>query len=94
MAAFIPITIYLNHTRMVIASVADAEAALRQSWPFSEKPRLVKAIRMIEECLAGHCSQQAAFEAFTAAADEQGLLKQHLPSAGLETFDRVAEDLM
>jgi hypothetical protein len=49
---------------------------------------------MIEECLAGHCSPQAAFAAFEAAATEQGLHKQKPPSAGLKKFDGVAEDLM
>ncbi len=94
MAAFIPITIYLYEKRMPIASIADAEAALKLPWPFMDKPQRLTAIRMIDECVAGHCSRLAAFEAFTAAAIEQGLLKQHPPSAGLETFDGVAEDLL
>ena len=49
---------------------------------------------MIEECLAGHCSHQAAFAAFEEAASEQGLLKQKPPSVGLRKFDGVAEDLL
>ena len=94
MAAFIPITVYLNHKPMVVASIADAETALQKPWPLMEKPSRLEAIRMIEECLAGHCSHQAAFAAFEAAASEQGLLKQKPPSAGLRKFDGVAEDLM
>jgi hypothetical protein len=94
MAAFIPITVYLNHKPMVVASIADAETALQQPWPLMEKPSRLEAIRMIEECLAGHCSPQAAFAAFKAAASEQGLLKRKRPSVGLKKFDGVAEDLM
>ncbi|PAQ08385.1 DUF982 domain-containing protein [Mesorhizobium temperatum] len=75
MAAFIPITVYLNHKPTVVASIADAGTALQQPWPLMEKPSRLEAIRMIEECLAGHCSLQAAFAAFKAAASEQGLLK-------------------
>ncbi|BCH15001.1 DUF982 domain-containing protein [Mesorhizobium sp. L-2-11] len=92
MPAFIPITIYLNHRSMLVASIADAETALQQPWPFMDKPSRLEAIRMIEECLAGHCSHQAA--AFKAAASEQGLLKRNPPSVGLRKFDGVAEDLM
>ena len=93
MPAFIPITIYLNDRSMLIASIPDAETALQQPWPFMDKPSRLEAIRMIEECLAGHCTQQAAFDAFKAAASEQGLLKRKPPSEGLRQFDGVAEDL-
>ncbi|RWQ41982.1 MAG: DUF982 domain-containing protein [Mesorhizobium sp.] len=94
MAAFIPITVYLNHKPMVVASIADAETALQQPWPLMEKPSRLEAIRMIEECLAGHCNHQAAFAAFKAAASEQGLLKRKRPSVGLKKFDGVVEDLI
>ncbi|WP_198032922.1 MULTISPECIES: DUF982 domain-containing protein [unclassified Mesorhizobium] len=94
MPAFIPITIYLNDRSMLIASIPDAETALQQPWPFMDKPSRLEAIRMIEECLAGHCTQQAAFDAFRAAASEQGLLKRKPPSIGLRKFDGVAEDLL
>jgi hypothetical protein len=94
MTAFIPITIYLNHRPMVVASIAEAAKALQQPWPSMDKPSRLEAIRMIEECLAGHCSHQAAFAAFEAAATEQGLHKQKPPSEGLKKFDGVAEDLM
>jgi Protein of unknown function (DUF982) len=94
MPAFIPITIYLNDRSMLIASIPDAETALQQPWPFMDKPCRLEAIRMIEECLAGHCTQQAAFDAFKAAASEQGLLKRKHPSIGLRKFDGVAEDLL
>ncbi|RWO85971.1 DUF982 domain-containing protein [Mesorhizobium sp.] len=94
MTAFVPITIFLNHRPMVVASIADAAKALQQPWPFMDKPSRLEAIRMIEECLAGHCSHQAAFAAFEAAATEQGLHKQKPPSEGLKKFDEVAEDLM
>ncbi|RWK57141.1 MAG: DUF982 domain-containing protein [Mesorhizobium sp.] len=77
-----------------VASIADAAKALQQPWPSMDKPVRLEAIRMIEECLAGHCSHQAAFAAFEAAASEQGLLEQKPPSAGLRKFDGVAEDLM
>ncbi|RWM87471.1 MAG: DUF982 domain-containing protein [Mesorhizobium sp.] len=93
MPAFIPITIYLDRS-MLVASIPDAAEALRLPWPFMDKPSRLEAIRMIEECLAGHCTQQAAFEAFKAAASEQGLLKRKPPSVGLRQFDGVAEDLM
>ncbi|RWN51273.1 DUF982 domain-containing protein [Mesorhizobium sp.] len=94
MTAFVPITIYLNHRPMVVASIADAAKALQQPWPFMDKPSRLEAVRMIEECLAGHCSHQAAFDAFKAAASEQRLLKRRPPSEGLRQFDGVAEDLM
>ncbi|CAH2397527.1 DUF982 domain-containing protein [Mesorhizobium ventifaucium] len=94
MPAFIPITIHLNDRSMAIVSIADAAKALQQPWPFMDKPSRLEAIRMIEECLAGHCSHQAAFAAFEAAASEQGLLKQKPPSVGLRKFDGVAEDLL
>ncbi|RWQ44039.1 MAG: DUF982 domain-containing protein, partial [Mesorhizobium sp.] len=87
MPAFIPIIIYLNDRSMLIASIADAETALQQPWPFMDKPCRLEAIRIIEECLAGHCTQQAAFDAFRAAASEQGLLKRKPPSIGLRKFD-------
>ncbi|WP_301555179.1 DUF982 domain-containing protein [Mesorhizobium ventifaucium] len=94
MTAFIPISIHLNGKSMAIASIADAAKALQQPWPSMDKPSRLEAIRMIEECLAGHCSHQAAFAAFEAAASEQGLLRQKPPSAGLRKFDGVAEDLI
>ncbi|TIN05481.1 DUF982 domain-containing protein [Mesorhizobium sp.] len=94
MPTFIPITIYLNRKPIVVASIPEAAKALQQPWPFMDKPSRLEAIRMIEECLAGHCTQQAAFDAFKAAASEQGLLKRRPPSVGLRQFDVVAEDLM
>ncbi len=94
MPTFIPITIYLNHRSMLVASIPDVETALQQPWPFMDKPSRLEAIRMVEECLAGHCTQQAAFDAFKAAASEQGVLKRKLPSVGLRKFDGVAEDLI
>ncbi|TJW38728.1 MAG: DUF982 domain-containing protein [Mesorhizobium sp.] len=94
MPTFIPITIYLNHKPIVVASIPEAANALQQPWPFMDKPSRLEAIRMIEECLAGHCTQQAAFDAFKAAASEQGLLKRKPPSAGLRKFDGVAEDIL
>ncbi|MER8827506.1 DUF982 domain-containing protein [Mesorhizobium sp. M0938] len=94
MTAFIPITIYLNHKPVVVASIAAAAKALQHPWPSMNKPSRLEAIRMVEECLAGHCSQQAAFAAFEAAAAEQGLHKQRPPSEGLKKFDGVAEDLI
>ncbi|RWN50457.1 DUF982 domain-containing protein [Mesorhizobium sp.] len=94
MPAFISITIYLNDRSMLVASIPDAETALQEPWPFMDKPSRLRAIRMIEECLAGHCTQQAAFDAFKAAASEQGLLKRKPPSVGLRKFDWVAEDLL
>ncbi|MCF6113615.1 DUF982 domain-containing protein [Mesorhizobium muleiense] len=94
MPAFIPITIYLNDRSMAIASIADAAKALQQPWPFMDKPSRLEAIRIIDECLAGHCTHQTAFAAFEAAASEQGLLKQKPPSVGLRKFDGVAEDLL
>ncbi|RWO78190.1 DUF982 domain-containing protein [Mesorhizobium sp.] len=94
MAAFIPITIYLNHKPIVVASIPEAAKALQQPWPFIDRPSRLEAIRMIEECLAGHCTQKAAFDAFKAAASEQGLLKRRPPSVGLRKFDGVAEDLL
>ncbi|RWP54418.1 DUF982 domain-containing protein [Mesorhizobium sp.] len=93
MPAFIPITIYLDRP-ILVASIPDAAKALQQPWPFMDKPSRLEAIRMIEECLAGHCTQQAAFDAFRTAASEQGLLKRKPPSEGLRQFDGVAEDLM
>ncbi|WP_352721915.1 DUF982 domain-containing protein [Mesorhizobium sp. M0306] len=60
MPAFIPITIYLNCKPMVVASISDAAKALEQPWPYVAKPRRLEAVRMIKECLAGHCNQQAA----------------------------------
>lgn len=94
MTAFIPITISLNDRSMVIASIADAAKALQQPWPSMDGPSRLEAIRMIEECLAGHCTHQAAFAAFEAAATEQGLHKQKPPSVGLKQFDGVAEVMM
>ncbi|RWQ64492.1 DUF982 domain-containing protein [Mesorhizobium sp.] len=94
MPAFMPITIYLNHRLILVASIPDAETALQQPWPFMDKPSRLEAIRMVEECLAGHCSHQAAFAAFEEAASEQGLLKEKPPSVGLRKFDGVAEDML
>ncbi|RWF63638.1 MAG: hypothetical protein EOS26_31510 [Mesorhizobium sp.] len=58
------------------------------------KPSRLEAIRMVDECLAGHCSLHAAIAAFQTAATEHRLLKRKPPSIGLKKFDRVAEDLM
>jgi hypothetical protein len=79
---------------MVISSIADAAKALKKPWPFMDKQSRLEAIRMVEECLAGHCSHQAAFAAFEAAASEQGLLERKPPSVGLKRLDGVAEDLL
>jgi hypothetical protein len=46
MTAFVPITIYLNHRPMVVASIADAAKALQQPWPFMDKPSRLEAIRI------------------------------------------------
>lgn len=91
MPAFIPITIYLNCKPMVVASISDAAKALEQPWPYVAKPRRLEAVRMIKECLAGHCNQQAAIDAFKAAAIEQGLFTQTPPSVGLTKFDGFLE---
>ncbi|WP_352846237.1 DUF982 domain-containing protein [Mesorhizobium sp. M0199] len=94
MRAFSPITICLNRNLTVVASIADAMKVLQQPWPRMGKPGRLKAIRMVEESLAGHCSQQAAFEAFKAAAAEQGLLRTRGTSTGLGKCARMVEDLM
>ncbi|MER8398208.1 DUF982 domain-containing protein [Mesorhizobium sp. M1348] len=78
MPTFIPITIYLNGNATVVKTIADAAKALEQPWPHTAKPGRLKAMRMIKECMAGHCSQYAAFGAFKAAATEQGLLRKRL----------------
>ncbi|ESX83345.1 hypothetical protein X759_03295 [Mesorhizobium sp. LSHC420B00] len=78
----------------MVASIADAMKVLQQPWPRMGKPGRLKAIRMVEESLAGHCSQQAAFEAFKAAAAEQGLLRTRGTSTGLGKCARMVEDLM
>lgn len=75
MPAFIPITIYLDRNATVVKTIADAAKALEQPWPYMRRQGRLKAIRLIQECMAGHCSQQAAFDAFKAAAMEQGLLR-------------------
>ncbi|MER8532095.1 DUF982 domain-containing protein [Mesorhizobium sp. M1005] len=93
MPAFVPITIYLDCSPTVIASIADAAKALDQPWPYMGKRRRYEAIRMIRECMAGHCSQQAAIEAFKAAATEQGLLKQKPPRLD-KRLGRIIEELM
>lgn len=94
MPAFIPITIYLNCKPMVVASISDAAKALEQPWPYVAKPQRFEAVRMIKECLAGHCNQQAAIDAFKAAAIEQGLFTQRPPSVGLTKFDAVVRDMV
>ncbi|WP_352900025.1 DUF982 domain-containing protein [Mesorhizobium sp. M1340] len=94
MTAFIPITIYLNGKSTVVASISDAAKALEQPWPYVAKPRRLEAVRMIKECLAGHCNQQAAIDAFKAAAAEQGLLKQRPPLVGLKRLGGIVEELI
>ncbi|WP_353038799.1 DUF982 domain-containing protein [Mesorhizobium sp. M1300] len=89
MPAFIPITIHLNDKSMVVSSIADAAKVLEQLWPKMNKPGRLKAIRMIEECIAGHCSQQAAFDAFKSAAREQRLLRNR--SSGGRTLGQLFE---
>jgi hypothetical protein len=89
MPMFIPITIHLNHKAVVVSSIADAAKALEQPWPKMNKPARLKAIRLITECIAGHCSQQAAFDAFKSAAREQRLLGRR-PSGG-RTLDQLLE---
>ncbi|MER9270489.1 DUF982 domain-containing protein [Mesorhizobium sp. M0643] len=76
MPVFVSIAVCLNGNVTMVASIADAAKVLQQPWPKIAKPSRLNAIRMIEECLAGHCSQQAAFDAFKAAATEQGLLQK------------------
>ncbi|TKB27892.1 MAG: DUF982 domain-containing protein, partial [Mesorhizobium sp.] len=64
---------YRNAT--VVKTIADAAKALEPPWPYMGRQGRLKAIRLIQECMAGHCSQQAAFDAFKAAAMGQGLLR-------------------
>lgn len=47
MTAFIPITIYLNHKPVVVASIADAKTALQQPWPVMGKPSRLEAIEWL-----------------------------------------------
>ncbi|WP_352619657.1 MULTISPECIES: DUF982 domain-containing protein [unclassified Mesorhizobium] len=77
-----------------VPSISDAAKALEQPWPYVAKPRRLEAVRMIRECLAGHCNQQAAIDAFKAAAIEQGLLTQRPSSVGLTKLDAVVRDVV
>ncbi|WP_352636368.1 DUF982 domain-containing protein [Mesorhizobium sp. M0145] len=77
----------------MVASISDAAKALEQPWPYLAKPRRLEAVRMIKECLAGHCNQQAAIDAFKAAAAEQGL-KQRPPLVGLKRLGGIVEELI
>ncbi|WP_352979744.1 DUF982 domain-containing protein [Mesorhizobium sp. M1378] len=70
----------------MVSSIADAAKALEQPWPFMTKSSRLDAFRVLE-CMAGHCSQQAAIEAFKAA------IKQKPPSVGIKALSGVAEEL-
>ncbi|MER9657246.1 DUF982 domain-containing protein [Mesorhizobium sp. M0152] len=75
MTAFIPVTLcFCSNKTMLVGSVAEAETALRQQWPDNTAPSYLHAVRLVRLAIEGSCRPSTAFEAFSKAARQQGIL--------------------
>ena len=75
MTAFMPITLrFCDNKTMLVASVAEAEKALRQQWPDKAAPAYLDAARLVGLAVEGSCCPRTAFEAFSKTARQQGIL--------------------
>jgi hypothetical protein len=91
MTTFRPVTLRLRDNKtMLVGSVAEAATALQQRWPDKNRLSYKAAARLVALAVDGTCSQRPAFDAFTRAAGEQGLLVTKPPSRANEWLDAVS----
>lgn len=91
MTAFMPITLrFCDSKTMLVGSVADAETALRQQWPDKTAPSYLDAARLVRLAVEGTCCPRTAFEAFSKAARQQGILVPRPRSRAHEWLDAAA----
>ncbi|QKD02674.1 DUF982 domain-containing protein [Mesorhizobium loti] len=91
MTAFMPLTLrFSDNKTMLVGSVAEAEKALRQQWPDKAKPAYSDAARLIGLAIDGSCCPRIAFEAFTKAARQQGILVAKPRSRAHDWLDAAA----
>ncbi|PBB22266.1 MULTISPECIES: DUF982 domain-containing protein [unclassified Mesorhizobium] len=91
MTAFMPITLrFCNNKTMLVGSVADAETALRQQWPDKTAPAYIEAARLVRLAVEGSCCPRTAFEAFSKAARQQGILVVKPRSRAHDWLDAAA----
>ncbi|TGQ64064.1 DUF982 domain-containing protein [Mesorhizobium sp. M00.F.Ca.ET.186.01.1.1] len=75
MTAFMPVTLrFCDSKTMLVGSIPQAQTALGRQWPDKAAPAYLGAARLVRLAVDGSCSQRSAFEAFTEAARQQGVL--------------------
>jgi hypothetical protein len=91
MTAFMPVTLrFCDNRTMLVGSVADAATALDQRWPDKTAPAYLGAARLVRLAVDGSCCPRSAFEAFTRAARQQGVLVTRPKSRAYDWLDAVA----
>ncbi|MBZ9986483.1 DUF982 domain-containing protein [Mesorhizobium sp. BH1-1-5] len=91
MSRFLPLTIrFVSGGSMVVTTVAEAKKALAGAWKNKDAPDYLKAVRLVDDAIAGICRPAIAFAAFKKVATQQGLLKPAQPSAALTMLDDLS----
>ncbi|WP_214475201.1 DUF982 domain-containing protein [Mesorhizobium sp. dw_380] len=91
MTAFMPVTLrFCDNKTMLVGSVAEAETALRQQWPDKTAPSYLHAARLVRLAIEGSCCPRTAFEAFSKAARQQGILVVKPRSRAHDWLDAAA----
>ncbi|TPL21585.1 DUF982 domain-containing protein [Mesorhizobium sp. B2-4-10] len=91
MTAFMPVTLrFCDNKTMLVGSIAQAATALRRQWPDKTATAYLDAARLVRLAIDGSCRQRVAFEAFTKAAGQQGLLVTKPRSRAHEWLDAAA----
>jgi len=94
MTEFLPVTLKMaDGTIRCVASLADAEAALKMQWRNPGAYSYREAVRLLAAAKTGECRPAIAFSAFTAAARQQGLLQPTRPSHALGMLDKMAQSI-
>jgi hypothetical protein len=91
MTAFMPVTLrFCDNRTMLVGSLADAATALGRQWPDKTAPAYLGAARLVRLAVDGSCSPRSAFEAFTKAARQQGILVAKPRSRAHDWLDAAA----
>ncbi|TPK88881.1 DUF982 domain-containing protein [Mesorhizobium sp. B2-4-12] len=91
MTAFMPVTLrFCDNKTMLAGSVADAATALRHPWPDKTAPAYLDAARLVRLAVEGSCCPRTAFEAFSKAARQQGILVVRPRSRAHDWLDAAA----
>jgi hypothetical protein len=77
--------------RAVVQSLADADKALRMH-PWKKTAAYTKALRTVEEALAGNCTPKSALAAFVAVVEEQAVLLPRPEGRDLKAVDSLIHD--